>query len=131
MGKITYNAAIDHISGAVQKPRKRAGHVCGSYVVTTHRTAPSANPACNRIYMKPTDAYDRVTPVGTTEMAARTRFEAVSAQVNARLKKTSNTYAADQAAFIAQKDTKSGKVTFRSYLWKICGDAYDEALANG
>ena len=129
MGKITYNAAIDHISGAGQKPRKRAGHVCGSYVVTTHRTAASKNPACNRIYMKPIDAYDRVTPVSTDEMGARTRFAAVATAVSARLKETSNTYATDWAAYKAQKD--EGEPTFRSYLWAVCGAAYDAEQSNG
>ena len=27
------------------------------------------------------------------------------------------------------KDTAGGKKTMRAYLWKVCGDAYDAALA--
>ena len=39
--------------------------------------------------------------------------------------------AADQAAFLEQKDLAGGKKTLKAYYWKICGDAYDESLANG
>jgi hypothetical protein len=33
---------------------------------------------------------------------------------------------ADQAAFLAQRDLPGGKKTMKAYLWKVCGDAYDE-----
>ena len=39
--------------------------------------------------------------------------------------------AADQAAFLEQKDLAGGKKTLKAYYWKICGDQYDESLANG
>ena len=39
--------------------------------------------------------------------------------------------AADQANFMAQKDLPNGKKTLKAYYWLICGDAYDESLANG
>ena len=37
--------------------------------------------------------------------------------------------ATDISNFLAQKDTPGGKKTMRAYLWKVCGDAYDAALA--
>ena len=33
--------------------------------------------------------------------------------------------AADQAAFLDQKDLAGGKKTLKAYYWKICGDQYD------
>ena len=33
--------------------------------------------------------------------------------------------ARERFAAIAQKDTAGGKTTFKAYLWKVCGDAYD------
>ena len=36
------------------------------------------------------------------------------------------TIAADQAAFVAQKDQPDGKKTFVAYLWMVCGQAYDQ-----
>ena len=33
----------------------------------------------------------------------------------------------DQAAFEEQKNTAGGKKTWKSYLWKVCGDEYDQA----
>ena len=124
MGKIVYNAAIDHVSGAVQKPRKRAGHICGAYIVATHRTAPSENPNCNRIYFKPTDAYERTTAVGADELAARLRFATVAAAVLARSKDLTK-IAADKAAFEEQKNTAGGKKTLKAWYWKVEGEAYD------
>ena len=38
-------------------------------------------------------------------------------------------YITDIADFLAQKDTAGGKKTMKAYLWKVCGDAYDAALA--
>ena len=36
-----------------------------------------------------------------------------------------NQISADQAAFLAQKDTAGGKTTMNAYLWKLEGEAYD------
>ncbi|MBO4250757.1 MAG: hypothetical protein J5884_05815, partial [Paludibacteraceae bacterium] len=57
--------------------------------------------------------------------AARMRFTVVSQAVKAR-KENISTLTTDQAAFKAQKDLPNGKKTFKAYLWKVCGDAYDE-----
>ena len=34
--------------------------------------------------------------------------------------------AQDRAAFNAQKDEPGGCKTLKQYLWKVCGDAYDQ-----
>ena len=39
--------------------------------------------------------------------------------------------AADQQAFVAQRDTAGGKTTMKAYLWKVCGDEYDAQHSNG
>ena len=46
------------------------------------------------------------------------------AAVKARAKNLS-TLTDDQAAFEEQKNTAGGKKTWKSYLWKVCGDEYD------
>ena len=38
--------------------------------------------------------------------------------------------AADQAAFIAQKDLPNGKKTLKAYYWLVCGNEYDESLSD-
>lgn len=64
-------------------------------------------------------------PITADETAARTRFAAVQALVNAR-KINPAQRPTDQANFKAQTAYK----TFSSYLWHICGVQYDEELAN-
>ncbi len=34
---------------------------------------------------------------------------------------------ADQQAFLAQKDTAGGAKTMRAYLWRVCGEEYDQS----
>ena len=126
MAKATVGAAgIEYIQGALKKPKKQDGHSHGNYLVMTHRTAPSTNPNCQRIYSFAADRYNRSTLPSQDELDARTSFAAVSRAVAAR-KVNLGTIAADQAAFVAQKDQPGGKKTFVSYLWKVCGDAYDQ-----
>ena len=124
MAKVTYAPGIDHVSGALAKPKKKDGHSCGSYLIGTHREAATENPNCSRLYIKPKDNYKRSTPLSEDELAARTRFTAVQAAVRARAKNM-NLIAQDQEDFLAQKDQPYGKKTMRAYLWKVCGEAYD------
>ena len=117
-------AGIEYIQGALKKPKKVNGHNHGSYLVMTHRTAPTQNPNCQRIYSFAGDRYDRSTEPSTKELGARERFTAVRAAVYARsrdLMKISQ----DQIDFKAQKDTPGGKTTMRAYLWYVCGQEYD------
>ena len=125
MGIVKYNAAIEYVKGALSKPKKRDGHNHGSYLIGTHREAPTSNPNCTRAYVKDADAYKRNTPVTADELAVRNRFATVAQQVNTRAHNMS-TYPADYAAFQAQKDQPGGKKTFRAYLWKVLGEVYDE-----
>ena len=126
MGKVKYATGIDYVTGSLAKPKKTNGHSHGSYLIGTHRTAPTTNPNCTRIYIRKGDAYVRTSEPSTKELNARNRFAAVQAAVIAR-KDNLTTFASDQAAFVAQLNTAGGKKTFLSYLWKVCGDAYDEA----
>ena len=124
MAQVTYSPGIDHVSGALAKPKKKDGHSCGSYLIGTHREAATENPNCSRLYIKPKDNYKRTTALSEDELAARTRFTAVQAAVRARAKNMS-LIAQDQEAFLAQKDGPYGRKTMRAYLWKVCGEAYD------
>ena len=122
-------AGIEYIQGALKKPKKVNGHNHGSYLVMTHRTAPTQNPNCQRIYSFASDRYDRSTLPTNKELSARERFAAVRAMVYAR-KRDLEFISQDQLDFLAQKDLATGKKTMNAYLWKVCGDIYD-AQQNG
>jgi len=125
MGKVTYSPGIQYIKGSLAKPKKVDGHNHGDYLIGTHREAATTNPNCTRIYIRKADTYVRSTEPSTKELAARTRFATVLASVNTRAKNLA-TLAQDQAAFLAQKDAAGGCKTFKSWLWKVEGEAYDE-----
>ena len=127
MGKVSYSPGIEYVQGSLAKPKKQNGHNHGDYLIGTHRTAATTNPDCTRIYIRKGDTYVRTTEPSSKELAARTRFASVLASVNTRAKNLS-TLAQDQAAFLAQKDVAGGCKTFKSWLWKVEGEAYDEAL---
>ena len=117
-------AGIEYIQGALKRPKKLNGHNHGNYLVATHRSAPTENPDCQRLYTFDSDRYKRSTPVGAKETKIRSRFAAVRAAVAERAVDLSK-MSADQLAFAAQKDLADGKKTMRAYLWKVCGEAYD------
>ena len=125
MGKVKYATGIDYVSGSLSKPKVKNGHSCGTYLTGTHRVAPTQNPECTRIYIREADTYKRTTPVTALETKARSRFAAVRAAVAERAVDLSK-MSADQQAFAAQKDLADGKKTMQAYLWKICGEAYDQ-----
>ena len=124
MGKVKYATGIDYVSGALSKPKVKDGHSCGTYLLGTHRTKATENPNCTRLYIHDADTFKRSTPLSEDELAARTRFAIVSAQV-AQRKKNLATMNQDREAFYAQKDTPGGKKTLVSYLWMVVGAAYD------
>ena len=126
MGKVTYSPGIQYVKGSLAKPKKVDGHNHGDYLIGTHREAATTNPNCTRIYIRKADAYQRTTPISDKEQAARSRFQSVAAAVKVRSKNLS-TLTTDQAAFEEQKNEANGKKTFKAYLWKVCGDAYDQA----
>ena len=69
MGKVKYATGIDYVQGALSKPVKKEGHVCGTYLIGTHRNAETTNPNCTRLYVKDADAYNRTTPISNDERA--------------------------------------------------------------
>ena len=126
MAKVQWAPGIDYVSGLLSK-RPKAGSLHSSHssaLLATHRTAATTSDTCTRIYM--VGEYNRSTPVTADELAKRMRFAAVSAAVATRAKDL-NKMTADQAAFIAQKDTPGGKKTMKSYLWSLELAAYDQA----
>ena len=124
MGKVSYAPGIQYVQGSLAKPKKVDGHNHGDYLIGTHRTAPTENPNCTRLYVRKADTYQRTGDLSEDEVNARLRFATVRAAVKARSKNLS-TITADQEAFEAQKNLSTGKKTFNAYLWKVCGDAYD------
>ena len=124
MGKVTYAPGIEYVQGALAKPKKKDGHKCGDYLIGTHRSAPTTNPECTRIYLRKADSYERSTPVTANETRQRNRFSAVAAAVAARAKDLMK-ISADQAAFAAQKDQPDGVKTMKAFLWKLEKEAYD------
>ena len=126
MGKVTYSPGIEYVQGALAKAKKKDGHRCGDYLIGTHRTAATENPDCTRLYIRKGTSYERTSPLTSKELDVRARFTAVAAAVKAR-KSDLNSITQDQINFAAQKDTAGGKKTMKAYLWKVCGDAYDQA----
>ena len=130
MGKVSYSPGIEFVQGSLAKPKKVDGHSHGDYLIGTHRTAPTTNPNCTRLYVRKGNTYGVNVSKSEDSIAARLRFSAVSAAVNTRAKDLTK-IASDRAAFLAQKDEPGGKKTMKSYLWKVCGDAYDTQHSNG
>ncbi len=125
MGKVSYSPGIEFVQGSLAKPKKVAGHNHGDYLIGTHRTAPTANPNCTRLYVRKGNVYERTSPLGDKEIAARNRFTAVRAAVKTR-KNDLQYIADDQEAFLAQRDQAGGKKTMNAYLWAVCGAIYDQ-----
>ena len=124
MGKVTYSPGIEYVQGALAKAKKKDGHICGDYLIGTHRTAATQNPNCTRLYIRKGASYERTSPLTSQELDARARFSAVAAAVKARKEDLMN-ITKDQIDFAAQKDQPGGKTTMKAYLWKVCGEKYD------
>ena len=123
MAIVQWSAGIDSVSGALAKPGSNPQHSCEHMLLGTHRVAATTSNKCNRLYLR--KKVERSTLPTTNELAARARFTAVSAAVKAR-KNDLMQVTQDQEAFAAQQNLASGKKTMKAYLWKVCGDAYDE-----
>ena len=124
MGKVTYSPGIEYVQGALAKAKKKDGHICGDYLIGTHRTAATQNPNCTRLYIRKGSSYERTSPLTSKELDARARFSAVAAAVKAR-KEDLSQITTDQINFASQKDQPDGKKTMKAYLWLICGQKYD------
>ena len=126
MAQVEWADAIKTVSGALTKINKKSQHAGDQkMILATHRKAATTNPNCSRLYMRGLSSVTRSTPLTDKEQAVRSRFQSVAAAVKVRSKNLS-TLTSDQAAFEEQKNTAGGKKTFRAYLWKVCGDAYDQ-----
>ena len=123
MAKVEWSAGIDHVSGALSKPSKSGQHSCQKMLLGTHRVAATTSNNCNRLYIR--KPVKRTTPLSGDETAARARFVAVAAAVKVRAKDLSKV-SADQAAFLAQKDTAGGKKTMKAWYWMVEGETYDQ-----
>ena len=124
MGKVKYATGIEYVQGSLAKPTVKEGHIHGTYLIGTHRTAPTENPNCTRLYVRTQESYKRTTSPSARELAARVRFAEVRAMVATR-KADLTKITADQAAFAAQKDTAEGKKTLMAWYWKVCGQEWD------
>lgn len=122
MAKVVWSNGIDYVSGALNKV-KGGQHDHEKMLIGTHRTAATTSTHCNRLYLR--EKPQRSTQPSAKELALRERFTAVRAMVYARsrdLMKISQ----DQIDFLAQKNLAGGKKTMNAYLWKVCGDEYDQ-----
>ena len=117
-------AGIEYIQGALKRPKKQDGHNHGNYLVATHRKAATTSKDCQRLYTFDADRYVRTAPLSTKELQARNRFRAVAAMVKERAADLM-AITQDQVDFLAQKDAANGKKTMKAYLWKVCGQEYD------
>ena len=118
MGKVTYSPGIQFVQGAMSKPKKVDGHSHGDYLIGTHRTAPTENPNCTRLYIRKGGTYDRTSAPSAYELQLRSRFSQAVTATQARMKNLS-TLEADRAAFNEQKDLAGGKKTFYAYIFKL------------
>ena len=129
MAKVEYADAIKTVSGALTKINKKSAHAADQkMVLATHRTAPTTNPDCSRIYLRGISSVTRTTPIKATEMEARMRFGEIGRAVQARMKDLSK-IATDQQSFNAQKDQPGGKKTMLKYLWSLEAAKYDQEHA--
>lgn len=122
MANVEWSAGIDSVSGALAKPSKSGQHSCNKMLLGTHRVAATENPNCNRVYIR--KPVKRSTPPTQDELLRRNRFKAVSQAVALRAKDLTKV-TADQAAFIAQRDSADGKKTMKAYLWSLEAASYD------
>ena len=129
MGKVKYATGIDYVQGSLAKPTVKEGHTCGTYLIGTHRTAPTENPNCTSLYVREADTYKRTTQPSSKELAARARFTAVSAAIKTR-KADLMKVTEDEAAFMAQKNQPGGKKTLKAWYWMVEGAAYDQEHGN-
>ena len=127
MAKVNWSAGIDSVSGALAKPTKSGHHNCEKMLLGTHRVAATTSDTCNRVYIR--RKVERSTTPKAKELAARSRFTEVSAMVRTRSKDLMQ-IAADQTAFLAQKDLAGGIKTMKAWYWSVCGEEYDAQHGN-
>ena len=124
MAKVKWAEGIEYVSGLLTKrPKKGEQHSDHqNALLATHRVAETTNPVCTRIYL--VGPYNRTKPVTSSEVARRKKFGDIGEMVATRMTDLM-TITQDRQAFEAQKNTAGGKKTFKSYLWKVCKEAYE------
>ena len=126
MAKVEWNDAVKTVSGALVKINKKSQHAADQkMVLATHRTAATTSDCCSRLYLRGLSAVSRSTLPKAKELAARSRFTEVAARSKDLMQ-----IAADQAAFLAQKDTAGGIKTMKAWYWSVCGAEYDQQHGN-
>ena len=128
MAKVQWSAGIDSVSGALAKPSKSGQHSCEHMLLGTHRVAATSSNDCNRLYLR--KKVQRSTMPSADELDIRERFASVSRAVALRRKDLTK-ITDDQIAFRAQREQPGGCKTMTKYLWKICGQEYDQAHPRG
>ena len=129
MAVVQYAPGISTVSGALKKINKKSEHARDQQMLlATHRVAPTTVVGkCNRLYVRDyNDVFGRKTPVSADEILIRNRFASISGAVKARRHDLTK-IAADQAAFLAQKNDPNGIKTMQAWYWAQEGAAYDEA----
>ena len=125
MAKVQYADMIKTVSGALTKINKKSQHAEDQkMVLATHRVAPTTSTGCSRIFLRGLSSVSRTTPVTPKEIQIRSKFANIASMVAERAADLSY-ITQDQIDFLAQKDQPGGKKTMRSYLWKICKQAYE------
>ena len=128
MGRLKLPTGIEEVSGQISfKPNKKTDQHWKhkDVMLAKHRKAATTSDNCQSLFfVSGEEWYKRNTPPTSNEMQNRTRFAAVRQAVWDRAHDL-NKISADQAAFLAQKDTPGGKRTMNAYLWKLEGEAYD------
>ncbi len=127
MAHVEYADAIKVVSGALTRINKKSQHAADQkMVLATHRKAATTNPNCQHLYIRGLSSVSRTSPLSTKELQARNRFRAVAAMVKERAADLM-AITQDQVDFLAQKDLANGKKTMKAYLWKVCGQEYDQS----
>ena len=127
MAKVEWADAIKTVSGALVKINKKSQHAGDQkMVLATHRVAATTNPNCQNLYLRGLSSITRSTLPSANELLMRQRFAAIAAAVKERSEDMTKVDA-DQAAFIAQKDTAGGIKTMKAYLWSLEKAIYDQA----
>ena len=126
MAHVEYADAIKVVSGALTRINKKSQHAADQkMVLATHRKAATTNPNCQHLYIRGLSSVSRTSPLSTKELQARNRFRAVAAMVKERAADLM-AITQDQVDFLAQRDAANGKKTMKAYLWKVCGQEYDQ-----
>ena len=123
MAKVVWAPGISTVSGALSKINKKKPHAADmQMLLATHRKAATTSTDCNRLYLRGIQSVTRSTPYSSDELAAQSRFSAISKAVALRRKNVEQ-MVTDQQAFQAQKDNPNGYKTIKQYLWHVVADS--------